>query len=48
MFYVFLSSLPWATAYSQKAKFVRAKHSTTAEGGNCANGPTLLTAHSND
>ena len=31
-----------ATAYSQRPKFVRAKHSATAEGENWAYGPTLL------
>ena len=37
-----------ATAFGQKPKFVRAKHSATvehsamAEGENCANGPTLM------
>ena len=30
-----------ATAYSQRPKFVRAKHSATAEGENYAYGPTL-------
>ena len=30
-----------ATAYGQRPKFVRAKHSATAEGENCAYGPTL-------
>ena len=31
-----------ATAYGQKPKFFRAEHSATAEGENCAYGPTLL------
>ena len=31
-----------ATAYGQRPKFVRAEHSATAEGENCAYGPTLL------
>jgi hypothetical protein len=31
-----------ATAYGQRPKFVRAKHSATAEGENCACGPTLV------
>ena len=30
-----------ATAYCQRPKFVRAKHLATAEGENCAYGPTL-------
>ena len=30
-----------ATAYGQSPKFVRAEHSATAEGDNCAYGPTL-------
>ena len=30
-----------ATAYGQRSKFVRAKHSATAEGENSAHGPTL-------
>ena len=29
------------TAYGQRPKFVRAKHSATADGENCAYGPTL-------
>ena len=33
-----------ATAYGQRPKFFRAKHSATAEGENCAYGPTLLRA----
>ena len=32
-----------ATAYGRRPKFVRAKHSATAEGENCTYGPTLLT-----
>ena len=31
-----------ATAYSQRPKFFRAEHSATAEGENCAYGPTLV------
>ena len=31
-----------ATAYGRRPKFVRAEHSATAEGENCAYGPTLL------
>ena len=30
-----------ATAYDQRPKFVRAEHSATTEGENCAYGPTL-------
>ena len=30
-----------ATAYGQRPKFIRAEHSATAEGENCAYGPTL-------
>ena len=30
-----------ATAYGQRPKFVMAEHSATAEGENCAYGPTL-------
>jgi len=31
-----------ATAYGQRPRFFRAEHSATAEGENCAYGPTLL------
>ncbi len=31
-----------ATAYGQRPKFFMAEHSATAEGENCAYGPTLL------
>ena len=31
-----------ATAYGRRPKFFRAEHSATAEGGNCAYGPTLV------
>ena len=41
MFYIFYPTA-WATAYSQRPKFFRAEHSATAEGENCAYGPTLL------
>ena len=34
-----------AMAYGQRPKFVRAKHSVTAEGENCAYGPTLVCIH---
>ena len=35
-----------ATAYGQRPKFFRAEHSATAEGENCAYGPTLLAVNS--
>ena len=41
MFYIFYPTAS-ATAYGQRLKFVRAKHSAMAEGENCAYGPTLL------
>ena len=31
-----------ATAYGQRPKIVKAEHSATAEGENCAYGPTLV------
>ena len=34
-----------ATAYGQRPKFFRAEHSATAEGENCAYGPTLSNLH---
>ena len=34
-----------ATAFGQRPKFVRAEHSATAEGENCAYGPTLSIPH---
>ena len=44
MTYVLHFSYPTAsaTAYGQRPKFVMAEHSATAEGENCAYGPTLL------
>ena len=39
-FYVFYPTAS-ATAYGRRPKFVRAEHSATAEGENCAYGPTL-------
>ena len=39
-FYVFYPTAS-ATAYDRRPKFVRAEHSATAEGENCAYGPTL-------
>ena len=41
MFYGFYPTAS-ATAYGQMPKFVRAEHSATAEGENCAYGPTLV------
>ena len=40
---MFLKNYPTAltTAYGQRPKFVRAEHSATDEGENCAYGPTL-------
>ena len=40
MFYIFYPTAS-ATAYGRRPKFVRAEHSATAEGENCAYGPTL-------
>ena len=37
-----------ATAYGQRPKFFRAEHSATAEGENCAYGPTLIDWQSKD
>ena len=42
MFEIFFDPTASATAYGQRPEFVRAKHSATAEGENCAYGPTLL------
>ena len=39
--FTFLYPTALATAYGRRSKFVRAKHSATAEGENCAYGPTL-------
>ena len=41
MFEIFFDPTASATAYGQRPEFVRAKHSATAEGENCAYGPTL-------
>ena len=41
MFEIFFDPTASATAYGQRPKFVRAEHSATAEGENCAYGPTL-------
>ena len=38
---IFFDPTASATAYGQRPKFVRAEHSATAEGENCAYGPTL-------
>ena len=40
-YFTFFYPTASATAYGQRPKFVRAKHSATAEGENCAYGPTL-------
>ena len=39
-FYIFYPTAS-ATAYGQRPKFFRTKHSATAKGENCAYGPTL-------
>ena len=39
MFYIFLT---YGFGYGLRPKFFRAEHSATAEGENCAYGPTLL------
>ena len=41
IFFTFFYPTASATAYGQRPKFVRAEHSATAEGENCAYGPTL-------
>ena len=43
MFEIFFDPTASATAYGQRPKFVRAEPSATAEGKNCAYGPTLQT-----
>ena len=40
MFEIIFDPTASATAYGQRPKFFRAKHSATAEGENCAYGPT--------
>ena len=40
IFFTFFYPTASATAYGQRPKFVRAKHSATAEGKNCAYGQT--------
>ena len=42
---IFFDPTASATAYGQRPKFVRAEHSATAEGKNCAYGPTLSERH---
>ena len=42
---IFFDPTASATAYGQRPKFVRAEHSATAEGENCAYGPTLTKVH---
>ena len=39
---IFFDPTASATAYGQRPKFVRAEHSATAEGENCAYGPILV------
>ena len=39
--FMFFNPTASATAYGRRPKFVRAEHSATAEGENCAYGPTL-------
>ena len=41
IFFTFFYPTASATAYGRRPKFVRAEHSATAEGENCAYGPTL-------
>ena len=41
IFFAFFYPTASATAYGQRPKFFRAEHSATAEGENCAYGPTL-------
>ena len=41
IFFMFLYPTASATAYGWRPKFVRAEHSATAEGENCAYSPTL-------
>jgi hypothetical protein len=41
IFFAFFYPTASATAYGQRPKFVKAKHSATAEGENSAYGPTL-------
>jgi len=41
MFYELFYTTASATVYGQRPKFFRAEHSATAEGENCAYGPTL-------
>ena len=45
MFYGVFYPTASATAYGQRPKFFRAEHSATAEGENCAYGPTLNPNH---
>ena len=40
-FFTFFYPTASATAYGRRPKFVRAEYSATAEGENCAYGPTL-------
>ena len=40
--FMFFYPTALAMAYGQRLKFVRAEHLATAEGENCAYGPTLV------
>ena len=42
MFYNFFNPTDSATVYGRRPKFFRAKYLATAEGENCAYGPTLV------
>ena len=42
MCFTFFYPTASATAYTQRLKFVMAEHLATAEGANCAYGPTLV------
>ena len=44
MFYKFFPTAS-TTTFGLRPKFFRAEHSATAEGGNCAYGPTMLSIH---
>ena len=44
MFYVFYRTAS-ATTYGQRPKFARAERLATAQGENCAYGPTLMFRH---
>ena len=42
MYFTFFYPTASATAYGRRPKFVRAEHLATAEGENCAYGPTWI------